>query len=190
MLFLLKRTWAGSLAGLVVLAALGLGLRRVVPDPTPFDFSLEALRLGVLAFGLVLASDGLIHGLLSVALGERYLRRQRELADVFEGQTVAALVAGAVMAGVGEELVFRGLGTGPAYLTASAVVFGLLHHVRAALWPFTAWAVWEGLLFAAALHLTGNLAVTMAAHFLHDTAGFLLFRYLRRARKRAAGPVP
>ncbi len=183
MLFLLKRTGAGSLAGLAVLAALGLVLRPVVPAPAPFNLSLHTVGLGVLAFAVVLTSDAVIHGLLWVAFGERYLRRQRELADVFEGQTFVAILAGALMAGAGEELVFRGLGTGTAYLGASAVVFGLLHHIRASLWPFTAWAIWQGVLFAVALRATESLAVTMVAHFLHDLTGFLVFRYLRRRRR-------
>jgi membrane protease YdiL (CAAX protease family) len=40
--------------------------------------------------------------------------------------------------------------------------------------------VYEGLLFAAAMYATGELAVTMTAHFLHDLTGFLLFRFLTR----------
>ena len=55
-----------------------------------------------------------------------------------------------------------------------------MHHVRRPLWPFTVWAVWEGLLFAAALWYFEDLAVTMTAHFLHDFAGFLIFRRLNR----------
>jgi membrane protease YdiL (CAAX protease family) len=84
------------------------------------------------------------------------------------------------MAAVGEELVFRGLSLAPAYLIPAAIVFGLLHHIRASLWLFTVWAVYQGLLFAAALYLTQALAVTMTAHFLHDLAGFLLFVRLNR----------
>jgi membrane protease YdiL (CAAX protease family) len=181
MLFLLKRTPLGALSGLAALALLGLGLRRLVPDPPPFDPSLRTLSLGLVVFGLVLCSDGLIHGTLLLLAGERYRRRQRELAAVFRGQGYLAILAGAAMAGVGEELVFRGLGTGPVYLGVMAVVFGLLHHVRRELWPFTVWAAWEGALFAAALGYTGVLGVTMVAHFLHDVTGFLIFRYLRRS---------
>ena len=102
------------------------------------------------------------------------------MAAVFRGQSLAAILAGAAMAGAGEELVFRGPSAAPAYLIASAVVFGRLHHVRRSLWPFTAWAAWQGLLLAAAVYLTGDLFVSMVAHFLHDLTGFLIFRYLNR----------
>src|SRR5262245_42443513 len=175
MLFLLKRTWVGGLAGLVVLALLGLGLRRLVPAPPPLGLSPGAVGLGVLVFALVLCSDGLIHGLLLLLGGRRYRRLHGELVELFRGQSYAALFVGAAMAGAGEELVFRGLSRDPVFLGALAVLFGLLHHVNGRLWPFTLWAVWQGLLFAAALYCTGLLGVTMVAHFLHDVTGFLLF---------------
>jgi membrane protease YdiL (CAAX protease family) len=66
-------------------------------------------------------------------------------------------------------------------------VFGLLHHIRASLWPFTLWAIWQGLLLAAGLWCTGELAVTMEAHFLHDLIGFLLFLYLNHQPQRIGG---
>jgi membrane protease YdiL (CAAX protease family) len=180
MLFLLKRTVPTSLAALVVLAAAGLSLRRLIgrydPWPLPslrFDWLLLLWGVGVCA--LALCSDALIHGGLSLAFGGRYLARCRELAAVFRGQSFAAMLTGAAMAGLGEELVFRGLSIDPEALAVLAVAFGLLHHVRR-LWPFTVWSVWEGVLFAAVLWWTRELAVTMTAHFLHDLLGFLIFR--------------
>ncbi|HEX5271931.1 MAG TPA: CPBP family intramembrane glutamic endopeptidase [Gemmataceae bacterium] len=185
MLFLLKRTWPGALAGLAVLAALGLALRHLLADVPPINPSGRNTFVGVAVVGAVLASDVTLHGLFCLVFGERYRVRHRELAAVFRGQTLAAILAGAAMAGLGEELVFRGLSLDPRYLVASAVVFGLLHNVRRALWPFTLWAVWQGLLFAAALWYFGDLWVTMTAHFLHDFSGFLIFRWLN-ATKGAA----
>jgi Type II CAAX prenyl endopeptidase Rce1-like len=190
MLFLLKRRWQTALAALLVLTAAGVGVRQLVASPPPLSFSAHTLSLGLLVWGCVLASDGLIHGALWLLLGERYLDRYRALAGVFRGQTAAALLAGALLAGAGEELVFRGLDDGPGYLLASAVVFGLLHHLPGRLWLFTPWSVWQGLLFAAALYWTGDLAVTMTAHFLHDTAGFLVFRYVNATGQPAPGPLP
>jgi membrane protease YdiL (CAAX protease family) len=180
MLFLLKRRWQGGLAGLLVLTALGLVMRSVLPDVPPLGFSAEALLLGAAVGAGALASDAVIHLLLLVLLGDRYGWRHRQLVEVFRGQTFAAMATGALMAGVGEELVFRGLGSSPLYLVGGAVAFGLLHHVRRDLWPFTVWSVYQGLLFAAALYGTGALGVTMTAHFLHDLAGFLLFAHVRR----------
>src|SRR5262249_35604196 len=149
--------------------------------------------LGLAAFSVVVVSDVLLHGTFSLVFGTPYRKRHRELVEVFRGQTLAAILAGAALAGLGEEPVFRGLTRDPAYLLAGVVLFGLLHHVRRSLWPFTVWAAWQGALLAAALYVTGNLGVVMVAHFLHDLAGFLVFRYLNGRTKPpepVAGIIP
>jgi membrane protease YdiL (CAAX protease family) len=180
MLFLLKRTWPAGLISLLILCLIGLALRSLLGGGTELGFSPRAILLGLSVFTLVIVSDVTLHVLFCLLFGERYRRRHRELAAVFQGQTYAALLVGALMAGLGEELVFRGLGTNPLYLIGGGVVFGLLHHIRRSLWPFTIWAIWQGLLFAGAMYYTELLCVTMTAHFLHDLTGFLIFRYLNR----------
>ena len=144
---------------------------------------------GTAVVGIVLLSDVTLHGVLCLIFREPYRRRHRELAAVFRGQTVAAMAAGAAMAGLGEELVFRGLTEDGRYLAVWAVAFGLLHHVRRSLWPFTVWAIWQGLLLAAALWYFRELSVTMTAHGLHDLAGFLIFRRLNADTPEAADHV-
>jgi membrane protease YdiL (CAAX protease family) len=180
MLFLLKRTWAGALGGLAVLAVVGLGLRFLLGVGPPVQLSWRDFGLGVLVFAGLLGSDGLLHGLFCLFFGEKYRRRYRELAALFRGQSGAAILAGALLAGAGEELVFRGLSTAPAYLIGAAVLFGCLHHVRRRLWPFSVWAGYQGLLLAAAVYFTGALFVTMVAHCLHDLTGFFIFRHVNR----------
>ncbi len=86
------------------------------------------------------------------------------------------------MAGIGEELVFRGLSASPFVLFPLALLFGLLHHIRRSLWGFTVWSIWEGVLFAGTMISTGELVVTMVAHFLHDFLGFFAFRWENRRR--------
>jgi membrane protease YdiL (CAAX protease family) len=191
MFFLLKRSWPGGLAGLFLLAAPGWLLwwgSGWGPPLLPPGWGLPRLALaGLVAFAAIVCSDGLLHGTCLLTFRRAYAQRYQELAEVFRGQGVGAMVAGAAMAGFGEEVVFRGLGTGPAYLVAAAVVFGLLHHIRGRLWPFTVWACWEGLLLGAAVHFTGALGVAVIAHFLHDLAGFLIFRAARRGWRVAGG---
>jgi membrane protease YdiL (CAAX protease family) len=183
MLFLLKRTVAGSLLALVVLAGLGLGVRHFQGHPPLPDFTWPLLLTGLVVCGVVLCSDGLLHGGLWLLFDQAYLRRYRELAGVFRHQSYAAMLCGAVMAGFGEELVFRGCGSTAAYLLPAAVVFGLLHHIRRDLWPFTLWSIWEGTLFALARLWTGELLPTMVAHFLHDVTGFLIFHHVNAVRQ-------
>ncbi len=178
MLFLLKRTWRGGLAGFVVLTLLGLALRELVPHPLPLTISLEDAGWGVVAVGCVLVSDGLIHAVLLLLVGEPYRKKHRALVAVFKGQTLAAILCGSVMAGVGEELCFRSLDGGPIYLFASAFVFGALHHVNRSLLLITVWSIWQGVLFAVTMLITQRIGVTMTAHFLHDLTGFLMFRFV------------
>jgi membrane protease YdiL (CAAX protease family) len=165
---------------MVVLAALGLSLRVLLDTGPAFGISPHNALLGLGVVAVVLVSDLILHTIFSLTLGNSYLERYRELAGVFQGQRVSAIVAGATMAGVGEELVFRGLGTNETYLVLAAVLFGCLHHIRRSLGLFTLWAMYEGLLFAGALYLTQMLFVTMVAHFLHDLMGFFVFRHLNR----------
>jgi membrane protease YdiL (CAAX protease family) len=196
MLFLLKRTWQGGLAGLILLTALGLMLRPLVPDPLPLELSLADVGWGLVTVGLVLLSDGLIHGSLLLVFGDTHRRKHRELAALFLHQTWPAILLGALMAGIGEELCFRGLDPGPAYLLGSALVFGLLHHVNRSLSLFTVWSIWQGVLFALGLFYFQRLGVTMTAHFLHDLTGFLLFRFVFNRRgpdgvnSQTASPSP
>jgi membrane protease YdiL (CAAX protease family) len=176
MLFLLKRTVPSSLLALGFLLLLGLALRQIVPAPTPLEFSPGLVLSGVIVCGVVLCSDGLLHGVLGLLLGDWYRQRYAQLAGTFREQSPAAMLTGALMAGFGEEPVFRGLTMAPGPLLALAVLFGVLHHIRRDLWLFTLWSIWEGLLFAFALLWLGKLLPTMIAHFLHDLIGFLIFR--------------
>jgi membrane protease YdiL (CAAX protease family) len=187
MLFLLKRTWQGSLVGLAVLLLLALGLRQLLGTPSPCFLSLSAVGLGLAVWAATVISDGVLHRFLLWAGGDSYQRRFHELVAIFRQQSSLAMLTGSLMAGLGEEPFFRGLSTDPLMLVGGALLFGLLHHIRWSLWPFTLWAIYEGLLFALALYLTGNLLVTMFAHFLHDLGGFLIFR--RRAQRVAEQPV-
>jgi membrane protease YdiL (CAAX protease family) len=179
MLFLLKKRFVPAAAGLAVLTAIGLSLRAWLTG-VPIGFTPAALGIGVLVFLAVLLSDGTIHGLLLLIWGKEYRRRHHALAGLFRGQAFAAILVGALMAGIGEELVFRGASLSPTYLFGAALLFGLLHHIRLDLWPFTIWSIWQGVLFATAIYFTEALCVTMVAHSLHDLTGFLIFRQLNR----------
>jgi membrane protease YdiL (CAAX protease family) len=189
MLFTLKRRWPHALLGVVVLAALGFGLRSLLDGTPALTFSPRTLLFGVAAFAVVVVSDVLLHGIFCAVFGSPYRQCHRELVELFRGQSLVAILAGAAMAGLGEEPLFRGLSCNPLYLVLALIPFGLLHHVRRSLWPFTVWAAWQGVLLAAALYVTGDLGVAMVAHFLHDLSGFLAFRYLNGRTKTAGSSV-
>jgi len=181
MLFLLKRRWQSSLAALFILATVGLSIRHGLGQGPPFDITLANTVWGLAALGVILTSDGLIYAVLRLTFGDSFQRRYLELANEYRGQTWSAIFAGALLAGVGEEMIFRGVSLQPWFLASAAILFGLLHHIRRSLWPFTLWSIWQGLLLAAAIYFTGALWVTMVAHFLHDFIGFLVFRRARHS---------
>src|SRR5437016_3521608 len=145
MLFLLKRTWRTGLIALIILTGLGLILRLLGGEGPPLAMSPRTALFGVGVFVGVLGSDLLLHGLFQVTFGESYRKRYEGLAGLFRGQSAAAILVGAAMAGIGEELLFRGLSSQPLYLATAAVLFGILHHIRRSLWPFAVWAIWQGL---------------------------------------------
>src|SRR4051812_24015825 len=113
MLFLLKRRWGTALAAGLLLAAAALALRRYLPGAPPFEFSLAHAALGAGVFAAVVCSDLSLHLLFGLTPGPGYDRRYRELAGLFRGQSLAAVFAGGLMAGGGEELLFRGLTADP-----------------------------------------------------------------------------
>ena len=183
MLFLLKRKWGTALLGLMVLGLLGVGCRLLLSTGPDVGVSAHNALLGLGLFTAILVSDGIIHVALSLAFGEHYLARYRDLARLFGGQTAGAMLAGAAMAGVGEELLFRGISIQPSALIIGAAIFGAFHHVGRRFWPFTIWSGYQGLLLAAGIYFTEALFVTMIAHFLHDLCGFLIFRWLNRGKQ-------
>jgi membrane protease YdiL (CAAX protease family) len=178
MLFLLKRRLTSALAATALLSGVGFCIRATFGGGPDFNITFSNALLGSCLFVVMLLSDGMLYALFSFGCGQSYRDRHRELASLFAGQKIGTMLGGALMAGLGEELIFRGLASGPLYLVLAALVFGLLHHIRWSLWPFTVWAGYQGCLLALGVSWTGSLFAAMIAHFLHDLAGFLLFRRL------------
>lgn len=115
------------------------------------------------------------------------LRRMRQLFDdllipLFRDCTVAELAAISLLAGVGEEMLFRGVLQAVvarwfgvvAGLVVASVAFGLLHAITPA---YVVIASLFGLYLGWLWLLTDNLAVAIVAHALYD---FLVLVYLLR----------
>jgi membrane protease YdiL (CAAX protease family) len=190
MLFLLKRRTSTSLIALAAMLVIAMASRQLTSGVPVLHATLPLVVIGVGVAACLVVIDGVLHALASWLFGAAYHKRFHELSDVFRRQSYSAMVAGAMIAGIGEELIFRGLGTSAWYLFGAAVVFGLLHHIRRSLWPFTLWSILEGCLFGLALILTGELAVTMVAHFLHDLIGFIVFKVERNKHLKELISLP
>jgi membrane protease YdiL (CAAX protease family) len=189
MLFSIKNHVVPTLVLLALLVAGCLWARaalhlawRIAPYP---GFARDA----AIGLGIVLASDALVHGVLSLVGRHRYRASYRALAEFFRPQGPWEIGAGSLLAG-GEELFFRGvlleglmtrasLGAA-ASLIISALLFGALHRLpEARLAPFTLWAIWEGIVLGGVYLAFGSLLVSIVVHAAHDLIGFTLFAWER-----------
>lgn len=111
--------------------------------------------------------------------------------SLFRGRAFGAVVLLALVAGFGEELLFRGvvqawlaglLGPWPA-VVLSAIAFGLAHYLSRAYFVL---ATGMGLYLGALYHITGNLSLLILIHALYDVIAIL---YLTR-RADQSGRMP
>ena len=196
----LRRTAAANplLAALVaeaLLIPLALGLALLLGQAPWADFHWP---LGTLLWSVALTVP-LVAALFGfAAAGPEWFRDLDALvrpagAARARGRGLAAVVVAALLAGFGEELLFRGVlqawlvgWTGAATgVTLAAIVFGLLHAVSRAYFVV---ATLMGLYLGAIYQLTGNLMIVSLVHALYDWIAieYVLHR-LRRAPGEGAG---
>ena len=137
MLFHLKLYPLRALFACLILTLLALTVRHFLPSPLPIRLTIHDVKIGALAVCVVILSDGLFHGLFWLTIGDWYRERHREFCETFRGQSLLAMLAGSLMAGVGEELIFRSLSLEWGFLIPSAIVFGLAHLLSRRLWFFS-----------------------------------------------------
>ncbi len=173
--------------GLLVLA---LGLGWLVKEP---PLAQLVGRWGDLGLGLA-ASLPLVLGLgLCVRwpigpLGKIKQFSEEVIVPIFRGCTVADLALISLLAGLGEEFLFRGViqgsldrrfGVGIGLAIAS-VLFGLVHLVT---WTYAVLAGLIGLYFGLLVYFTDNLLTAIVPHALYD---FIALVYLTRRRPQDA----
>jgi membrane protease YdiL (CAAX protease family) len=185
MLFWAKQTPPRAIIALLFLAGAAFGLSDVAGRPLALRPRPIDAPFGVALWFAFLTSDLAIHALLSRFGGAAYQTVIAEFRAYLQRMSLAACLAGGLVAGLGEEPLFRGvllpLLSAPSTafgLLATAALFGAAHYIRPSLRLIAVWAAWQGLLLCAAYRLTGSLAAVMLAHFLHDTSAFLAFKYL------------
>jgi membrane protease YdiL (CAAX protease family) len=170
-----------------VLTAVGLVGGRWIGTPILEDARVD-LRSVVLALAATLPLVALVFS--SLRTGVAFCVRLRELvreilAPLFAGSSLPELLLISIMAGIGEEVFFRGFLQGSLARVVNpwiavalvSVLFGLAHAVS------ISYAIITGLLgfyLGMLLLLTGNLFVAVAVHALFDFVALLL--YLRMMR--------
>lgn len=164
--------------GIVVLAiVLGLIFRQDLPGQ--IHFSIEALNWSVVGTALMLFTGW---WLIDKPWG--WIRELKDLmrqvvVPLFRNAPVGTLFLVSLLAGVGEELLFRGviqgglsglLGPWPALILAS-VLFGAMHALTRAYFIIaTLMGFYLGLIYL----WTGNLLIPILIHFLYD---WIVLRY-------------
>ncbi len=179
--------------GALIVLAWGLGLLLETPFSEQTFVTGPAIALGVAAtMPLFLGLYWTIRSSWSVLVG---LRRviEDQVVPLFAGCTVWGIATISILAGVGEEALFRGviqtnlagaMGVVAALLVTS-VLFGLVHFVT------STYAVMAGIigLYLGVISIwSGNVFVPMVVHALYYFVALMyLARYVRPAPERSVG---
>ncbi|MGH9462908.1 MAG: lysostaphin resistance A-like protein [Vicinamibacteria bacterium] len=159
---------------LIVVAFVWSGLRGI---SIPFRIDLAATGVALAAtLGFVVVNFSLYH--LSKRAGRpagvlAFL--ESELFSLFRGMSVWQLTLLAAAAGLGEELLFRGVIQEELGLGVASVLFGLMHGPTEDLWPLALWAAVTGAALGALYQVSGNLFVPAVSHALYDSAALIYF---------------
>jgi uncharacterized protein len=180
------RLWVFALGvafeGGLALLALLLGWLLGTPPLADFRWSASDAALGAAAAVPMLALFLLIERYPAGPLGRIRRFLDEVVRPLFRKSSPLELAVISLLAGLGEEMLFRGviqaalqgwLGPLPALLLASAL-FGLLHPITA---TYVVLAAVLGLYLGGVWMLTGNLLVVIVTHALYD---FVLLVYLVR----------
>jgi membrane protease YdiL (CAAX protease family) len=181
---------AAAAEGGLLLAAVGLGRWWNAPPFARFDLTWGALAAGVAA------TAPLIVGLYW-CLGTRWppIARLMEVveervAPLFAGASVRHLATVALLAGVGEEALFRGVlqealaGAMPGWaaLLVASLIFGTVHWVTAA---YAALAAVVGLYLGLLYLISDNLLAPIVAHALYDLVALWTLARMKPAFSRS-----
>jgi membrane protease YdiL (CAAX protease family) len=173
-----------ALQGGVLLLALVLDMAFGLRMLDDLAFSLSALNWGIVATIPLLLGVWLLGRMGWAWVAELQQFMLEIIVPLFRKTPAGVLFAVSLLAGVGEELLFRGviqggldgvIGNVPALVVAS-VVFGAMHALsRAYFLVATAMGFYLGWLYLA----TGNLLIPVVVHFLYD---WIVLRYYLKGR--------
>ncbi len=165
--------WALLVEGSLI--AVALVLSWIFDQPPLGEFALEP---SAIAWGIAATVPMLLLFFVIRAIPWRILARLRSIVDrqvlpLFRGWSVWDLASLSLVAGVAEEMLFRGViqdviarGTGPLWaLLIASVIFGAVHTITPA---YAVVATLLGLWLGGVYLYTGNLLAAMIAHALYD----------------------
>ncbi len=180
MLFYVKQratTALVTLIALLVIATLWAGLRGIDLGAA-VSLDVPALLFALVGITFIASLDSVIYMANWLVGVQPFLKRfDDEMGPMFAHVQPTAIVAGALLAALGEETLFRGVLQQEWGIVPVAVLFGLAHAGRG-LRLLAAWAVLQGLVFGWLYALSGNLLVPVLVHGAHDLFGMVFGRYV------------
>jgi len=178
--------------GMLIPLALALALLLGVRPWTQFHSSAETVLVSVAATLPLLAFLGLFAAARPAWFEEIDARVRQLIESLFRGCGYGPVLAVSALAGLGEELLFRGVvqawltglaGPWTGVILASGL-FGLAHAVTRAYFVLAmAMGVYLGMLY----HLTGNLLLPTLVHALYDAIAIIYLLRAARGRDATAG---
>lgn len=172
--------------GMVILATMLMmlsGSPTNLNDWYPSDTFLQESLLGLLfgAVGAMSAWTMTSHITAFIRLRNRLTAMMR-----FEALKLWHALAFGVMAGVPEEILFRGAIQPQLGLIFTALVFGALHAIS---WIYFVYAAGAGLLLGLMVEWRGNLWAATMAHFAYDAGVFLLLAWYVAQQEKSRDEV-
>lgn len=158
--------------------------------PTPFlKLGAPASHVYSIAIGLTVGALIVVTTRMSVARFEWARRLHSELRPIASSMNTTGILVVALLSGLFEELLFRGLLQPWIGLLPQAVLFGFLHQVRGpSRWAWVGWATSVGLVLGGIFQLTGSLLGPIAAHSLVNALNLaFLKQHDPEPRRRALG---
>ena len=107
-------------------------------------------------------------------LGSLRIKVLTEVRAIFLKCTLVELVIISLLAGFGEEFLFRGIIQAKVGIVAASVIFGLFHAVSPA---YMIAATIMGFYLGAAYQMSGGLLVPVQIHFVYDLAALVYIKY-------------
>ena len=111
-------------------------------------------------------------------IGPLRLKVITEIKEIFDNMNLAELVVISLLAGIGEEMLFRGVLQTHFGIIIASIVFGLMHSVSVA---YVIVTIIMGLYIGIIFESGGSLLVPMQLHFIYDLAALVYLKYIVKA---------
>lgn len=172
-LVLLAIASEGILVGLALVLARWRGISLEIGSLTS-GFVVGCVAAG----GLVLANFYLLCRAPAIGPIQSIRRLYTEtLKPLFGSVGMSAIVVISMAAGLGEELLFRGVLQVEVGLVPASVIFGVAHMGGGGTLMFGCWAGMMGALLGALVVWTDGLAASIVAHTVYDAAAMIYIRW-------------